>query len=603
MANLGPLSQATTEGAEVPQGAPPKTQTEDMFSTILRTSMEKSAQTQRALDVRKNQLLNLSQQRMFNPTMMKFASGMLAPTKTGGFGESLGVAANAAAEEQEKEFARQQAFGKLQYELEAESAKQQQELAGQQIMANAFRRPPQRPSMSAVTAPPVADASGKVPAAPSAEQPYTTDMLEQMTGDQLFALSSFPSLKPQIDMIMKLREQSRKENVKMKIGDIEREVSKPESERYQRLSESGDLEGLRKWHIKHGFPFDYVEDGKGGFHPMTSAEKTASTEREKSKFGKAESVWVYELGRNIPLSPFMASEYEKARLAGNGDEWVKTNINKASLPPEKPEEAGKITSAQEVAKDIAETRKFFMGKGLNANELIVPAKEMLTLASNPIYSQAMGVIEGPGLKNAIAKAISEGVSVSDWKIGFPSIRAAILQLKTGPDGKPLSTETRQAIIDGASKYMQNATTIELLFTQSFMAKQGAITEGERALVRQTGPGKEDSPNVVKAKAKMLISKAEYDRKAAEAFTDWEKKNPNGTVEEFLLKSPEHKEIWQQREQESKAAYDEHFPSGGTSRPSSADRRNENNRRSSSAAPERNTTPGVNQDAINRFAPR
>jgi len=46
---------------------------------------EALARMQEALDARKN--------RMFDPEMLALASGFLAPTQTGGFGESLGYAA------------------------------------------------------------------------------------------------------------------------------------------------------------------------------------------------------------------------------------------------------------------------------------------------------------------------------------------------------------------------------------------------------------------------------------------------------------------------------------------------------------------------------
>jgi hypothetical protein len=618
MADLGPLSAAAAGGADVPpEMVPNKTQTDNVFQTILETSRQKALAGQKALDSRREQLLQLSQKRMFDPVMMRFAGGMFAPTKTGGFGESLGYAANAAADEQEKEFARQQAIAKLQYEMDMESIKQQEDLTGNQIIAGIFNRKSSQQPMAAKASPIALPSVNGAPSVKKSvpEDQLTPDIINSMSNDEIFALSlsKNPTVKETANVIMKIREQERKENVSLDFEGQKREIPKSEYERYQKLAENNDWDGLRKWHVKYGVPFNYIEDANspGGLRPMTAAEKAEASEKGKSKFSKQEPVWVYELGRNLPMNPNKADEYDKARTSGKGKEWLQKNFPEAmpsgtsgqsssgsNLPPEKAEEAGKVSSAQERAKGVEDVRRAFMNRGMNAQELVIPANEILMLAQDPVYNQAMALIDGPGLKNAVAKAISQGVKVGDWNVGFPALRDTIMQLKTGPDGKPLSNEIRQAIIDGSQKYLQNATTIELLFTQNYMNKQGAITEGERALVRQTGFNKEDSPNVVKAKAKMLIAKGEYDRKAAEAFIDWEKKNPGGTVEEFELKSPERRALFEERDRATKAAYAEHFPSRTSSgqRRSSADR-------SSSTTPDRNTTPGVNQDAINRFAPR
>lgn len=50
-----------------------------------------------SLDSRRN--------RPFNPMLMKLAAGMLQPTKTGSFGESLGYAAAGMSDQAEKDFA------------------------------------------------------------------------------------------------------------------------------------------------------------------------------------------------------------------------------------------------------------------------------------------------------------------------------------------------------------------------------------------------------------------------------------------------------------------------------------------------------------------
>jgi hypothetical protein len=83
-------------------------------------------------------LMSSRQQMPFNPAGLAFAAGMLAPTKTGSFGESLGYGMSGYAAEAEKQFRRQQEEAKLGYELEMAAQQQKRDLLGQQLMADMF---------------------------------------------------------------------------------------------------------------------------------------------------------------------------------------------------------------------------------------------------------------------------------------------------------------------------------------------------------------------------------------------------------------------------------------------------------------------------------
>jgi hypothetical protein len=76
--------------------------------------------------------VNVRQNRMFDPVLMKMAAGFAKPTKTGSFGESLGYAAEMGADEAEKEAIREQAAVKLRQELmEKKMALNKQDLMSQ----------------------------------------------------------------------------------------------------------------------------------------------------------------------------------------------------------------------------------------------------------------------------------------------------------------------------------------------------------------------------------------------------------------------------------------------------------------------------------------
>jgi hypothetical protein len=126
-----------------------------------------TTESQRVLDEHRRRLMDLissRQQMPFDPAMMSLAAGLLAPTKTGGFGESLSAGMTGYATEAEKQFRRQQEEAKLGYELEMAAQQQKRDLLGMQFMANMFGDEDQVAKPAAATTAPVQVAAAKTPA-------------------------------------------------------------------------------------------------------------------------------------------------------------------------------------------------------------------------------------------------------------------------------------------------------------------------------------------------------------------------------------------------------------------------------------------------------
>lgn len=573
------------------------------FNQTMVEAQRQALEGQRRLDARREQLIsamNTRKSRAFDPSLMRLAAGLLAPTKTGGFGESLGYGVAGMAEEQEKEFLRQQQEAKLAYEIEVGAEEQRRKNLANQMGLQFMQQfgQPSMPSGESVQLSNVVTPTAGQPVAP--RQSFASRVPQQT----IYGMSMVEGLKPAAETLMKLREEERKDKIKVKEGNQEREVSTADYLALESALASGDYDFAKKWYAKHGLPWNYVEekrpDGTVGARRMTDAEleaaKSKATETEKAKFGKEEPKWIYEIGAYVPMTPSKAAAYEEARGEGKGKEWLQKNFPEIApsapsaaapargreiLPPRPEEQASRTTTAQKKAESDVESRTKFVNKGMSAGDIVQPAQELFKLASDPTYSMAMAVIDAPGIGNVVAKAISEGVKAGDFSIGFPNIRTAVMQLKRDKDGRPLSDEQRQQILDGFQKLLQNSTQIELTYTQLYLDKQGQVTEGERKLVRATGIDKEDSPTVVKAKAEAIIKRGQFDEKAATAFLDWEKKNPGGTLEEFRLKSPEYRELKNGLNSEMNSIYDKYFGRGrarettsvAPSQPSGVDRNN------------------------------
>jgi hypothetical protein len=181
----------------------------DPTASFAQKMQAQTTESQQLLDAHRKRLMDLissRQQMPFDPAMMALSAGLLAPTKTGGFGESLGQGMSGYAAEAEKQFRRQQEEAKLGYELEVSAQQQKRDLMGQQLMAEMFGG--EEPRAPVAKTPPIQVAKAEVPPAAAtqtqtAEAAKALDMPElalpeiprnkiaRMTDEQIAMLKSF----------------------------------------------------------------------------------------------------------------------------------------------------------------------------------------------------------------------------------------------------------------------------------------------------------------------------------------------------------------------------------------------------------------------------
>lgn len=174
-------------------------------SSFAQKLQAQTSESQQILDAHRKRLMDLMSSRKqmpFDPSMMALAAGLLAPTKTGGFGESLGYGMSGYAAEAEKQFRREQEEAKLAYELEVGAQQQKRELMGQQLMAEMFggEEPAPVPQVAKAEAPPAAPPAAKVeataeaPAAAPAEVPVEVTQSAQAQTAQAAKALDMPEL-------------------------------------------------------------------------------------------------------------------------------------------------------------------------------------------------------------------------------------------------------------------------------------------------------------------------------------------------------------------------------------------------------------------------
>jgi hypothetical protein len=610
---------------------PEKTQTEDVFSSMLKDSKERALAGQRALDSRRDQLLQLSQKRMFDPTLMRFAGGMFAPTKTGSFGESLGYGVTAAAEEQEKEFARQQALGKLQYEMELESIKNRKSAAiPEMLMRLQQGNAPMAAKATPVAAPVAAPVAGEAqpatqPAAQPVAQPVARPnrargeggLLPNISDAQLAIMSMDPDLKPVADAEMKLREERRKSREEFIIAGEKRFLYPDEVQEMQSLASSGNIEGLKDFYRRINVPFNFIEDKTvpGGMRLATATEleglKAKATEAEKAKYGEQKEYTVSYGGnsRKLPFTPAQYLEYMEADSKGQGDDYINRlfkikgtgttaagTTTESTLPKSKSQESleqATETKRGEKRVEASEaTREALFDSSRASRQLIQNSEQIIQLATDPKTKEIFGFFAKPGILNALGTVISEGARVGNYSISVPSVEKALRNAGATDD------EIKASLV-AARIFAQN----ELGFRKMFLSGQGSVSNMEGAVIPRFSGDLSDSPGAAQAKAEMTKARAELDAAAARMLREWERR-PENAKKNFsdYEDSKEYNRLLDGYDAKLKKIMAVHFPGEKFNTPANRPAGVAPSRSSSSGnvSLDQNQPPGVDMNVVNKF---
>jgi hypothetical protein len=496
--NIGGLSAAQ------PMEAEPTLPT-DMKSMAM-DAQKRYLEGQAKLDARREQLIaamTSRKSRAFDPSLMRLAAGLLAPTKTGSFGESLGYGVAGMAEEQEKEFARQQQEAKLAYELEAAGLEQRQKMMGNQ-MALQYLQQRQAPQMPAGGAAPAGGAPSAAPAGGvSAGTPGYYQGMKLPTADELILMQQFnPPMAKMMEELLKREMEERKYALEaQKAGQQEVTVN---------MLDIGD--------VKVPFPL---------------AQQYRQVAKQAAETGNKQILYKFYIDNGLMQPP------ERPDQA----------IPKPESAEEKAARAKELEVAgQERGKSSAAIKERFYTSAEQAPMIINASEAIYNLASDPKTAGAFGVLAKPGVKSAILSALSEGVRAGQTSISFPGIEEAVRKIGG-----------TQAEIDAALMAARYLAELELGFRKSFLAGQGAVSNMEAEVTRRLGGSLADSPRVAMAKAEVLMARAKFDQQANKLMEAWEDKNPNAHAKKFKS-TPEYERLVNEYNDHLKQLQNKYFPS-------------------------------------------
>lgn len=487
MGGLGSIQPEQAEPTKVieQEPAPKASESEKKISAAQKLrdqNLKLNAQIERLMTS-----LDTRNQSPINEKYLALSEGFLAPTKTGSFGESAGAAAGkyreVAGEERKRLTEAEKTkldFMIKQYGLSQEDYKLQRQLEGEQFMRDFFNK--------GQGAGKIQTAATEATAATSA--PTLQDMIgkgQPTGGIRTITLADIANAPDEAKPMLEKLFDNQQNAIKVEQGEFgATKTFLPvlnESTDTLTVQQARELNALKN--ATRGLPTDqknkyfmewYAENGlvkgpaSGAAHPYETED--IETPQQKSRRLKIEE----------------STESERG----------KKNVER---------QAKDITAYNDEAK-------------LGAN-MSISAKQMYDYASDPALEGMFGLLQKKGLTNAFFTAMKEPLKIGSVSIGVGNIED-VIRIAGGTNEQ----------IEAAKAFKKPAAESELAYTRVYLAKEGAVTEGERAIVRNVVPSLEETAKTVRLKSELMIARSQFDQQKADLFNAYVKKNPSATGFDF-----------------------------------------------------------------------
>lgn len=442
------------------------------------------------LDARKN--------RMFDPAMMALASGFLAPTQTGGFGESLGKAlgnygtAQQAQAKQEQDLAQQGvalAGQGMQFTRQKLQAREREKaLAGLEP-----------PTGGLPGAPPVAPSVGPLSAAPAAAGALT---VAEGTPPTTPPPVSLPPAAP-IQPVAKAPESPSLPADDMGAAFKAFYKEQMKALKYEPGSQA-DIDELiqKRWKER-------IATSQGGSANIVTGEKypfpTGNTVDVPVK-GK-EGTW--SVPQDVAIQ--MSAALNKGDV-NRYNELVRINIEGRKSTQEQARETTKqeTLSAADTKAEVT-AREDFQAKNADAQNVINNMNSFRTFADDPDAKNMTGILANTKISSAIAALVKSGVGANDFRVGIPAIEDVMRNADLKPDQQ--------------AKYR----SFLMLATQMQLDKErmlkGATSDREREILANANIGPGDTPKSIRMKADLLTTAAKFQK---QMYREWKSSKMNAT---------------------------------------------------------------------------
>jgi len=432
---------------------------------------------------------------------MAAAAGFARPTKTGGFGESLGYAMENYAAETEKDIARKQAADKAKLEM----LQQQQKMQNQSLLfENELRMAGYGPEeittltsgASKAPAPAGAPAIAGAPAgAPSAEGAPTAPRQQRPITEQDIRITS--------------------------MLDTERGKQLMELAKFQRDKFLGTPQGLvnRDTGLAHDTG---LEASFEKTIPYIDVQKITQTQNREIEALKKK----YPVGSSGRENAFSKYYFDEGFGGVTYKPAVEGKPAESSMKTAAEREADKLQTAENIKKQTESLQKSkdkIYADAENAKSMLNNANFVYKFATNPATEGAFGVLSQGNVGGAIGTLVAEGVSTPNGSIKVAGLENAV-RLITGTPAE----------VAAAQQLASNYAELELAYRKKYFEGTGggAISDKEQAVVQRIGGNLSDTAKVAAAKAEIIQARGKFDQTASNIFYEWEEKNPNRSFQTF-----------------------------------------------------------------------
>lgn len=442
-----------------------------------------------------------SRQQMFDPTLLAAAQGFLAPTKSGGFGESLGNVAAAVGPVQEQERRRGMEEAKMRLELAQSELGMRQQATGMQAARNLLKRmggPQGAPAApGAPTAPTAPTAPGDPGAAsvgagqPSGTQPSG---LRNITAEDIAALGMLPGQRELAKQLLDVMKYDR-DRIKVEGGLIV-DTSGPEPRVVADLRKPGEqkpyeliIGGERKIVLMSELEYEeYLKERKAGRGDEHAKKTFGARIREPwetvSAGGDLKEISLYlpHIGQRFTFrgTPRDAAQAEmlldRATKSGDYSQLDNFLISKGEMQPKKPPaaqvspvtEPGKRQPAQAAAQPAPQTLSDIANLPLADQTKIMV--DRVTAGDKPAQAEIERITQ-VGSPNVSISSTTRLNEIRKLASANPEVFGLIQQLKPGLV-KALAQSAQEGVTVGP--YRLSAPANEFLSGLKLDPKQDVI---------------------------------------------------------------------------------------------------------------------------------
>lgn len=454
--------------------------------------------------------LDRRRQMPFDPMWMRVAAGFAKPTKTGSFFESLGYAAEGAADEAEKELARKTDIEKLKMEIAGKQYGMAKQAAGMKMLGE-LNKPKSGAPM------------------PQPDDGMSTEQVVDVVKKNPNALDQITLSPERVAAISAVDESFGKIAEQLYKNQVER--AKIEMGRYEVNAQGDVFDKATNQVVKYGSrmvevasPFD--PDVK---MPIRAADLDSYSKLDFSKPAEV-NAWLRKHG----LNAYAIGKEGKPTVEGEEPITGTPTEGKTKSQRETEKTIREERAKSDIKRDEEEKKNIFSRQEQANSSLLPTAKALYSYASNPETAKAFDYLNKQGLMSAAVSLAENGITVGNWRIGLTDVKKALRQ--AGFD------KASQKDIDTVQIASQYITRLQLDMAKA--DAKGSISNYEDQLFERANISSNDTAKIVAMKSELLIQKARMDDFIANKYSEWAKKNPQGYVSDFK-QTPEFRKLLNQ----------------------------------------------------------